>query len=232
MIGVVVLVLALLVCLPLLARWAANADPKVLLRVLRLTAALVMGAGVVLLLVFGRGLALGLLAPLVFGLFMQWRRARNMAKTAKGPTPGQGSEVQTRFLAMRLDHDSGAMHGRVIDGPHAGASLDRLNDGELMDLLRFYTGNDPRSAQLLESWLDREGPENWRDMASGETPAASGAGMSRSEAYKVLGLSPGAAAAEIREAHRRLMREYHPDRGGSTFFAAQINQAKDILLES
>ena len=126
MIGVVVLVLALLVCLPLLARWAANADPRVLLRVLRLAAVLVMGAAVLLLLVFGRGLVLGLLAPLLFGLFMQWRRARNMAKTARGPTPGKGSEVQTRFLSMRLDHDSGAMHGRVIDGPHTGAGLSDL----------------------------------------------------------------------------------------------------------
>ncbi len=232
MIGVVVLVIALVVCLPLLARWAANTDPKVLARVLRLAAILVVGVAAVLFLALGRSLALGVLLPLLFGLLMHWRRARNMAKTARGPTPGQGSEVQSRFLAMRLDHDTGAMHGRVIDGPHTGAGLDELADSELIDLLRFYTGNDPRSAQLLESWLDREGPENWRDMASSAAAADGGAGMSRSEAYRVLGLSPGAAAAEIRAAHRRLMREYHPDRGGSTFFAAQINQAKDILLGS
>ncbi len=232
MIGVVVLVLALLACLPLFMRWAANADPGVLLRVLRLAAMLVTGAAALLVVIFGRGLVLSLLAPLIFGLFMQWRRARNMAKTARGPTPGKGSEVRTRFLSMRLDHDSGTMHGRVIDGPHAGASLADLGESRLFDLLHFYTGNDPRSAQLLESWLDREGPEHWRDRAANEASPPGSAGMSRSEAYKVLGLTPGAAAAEIRAAHRRLMREYHPDRGGSTFFAAQINQAKDILLGS
>jgi DnaJ family protein C protein 19 len=54
--------------------------------------------------------------------------------------------------------------------------------------------------------------------------------MSRKEAYEVLGLSPGASAAEIKEAHHRLMRGAHPDHGGSDWLAARINQARDILL--
>jgi hypothetical protein len=59
--------------------------------------------------------------------------------------------------------------------------------------------------------------------------ARSGA-MSRQEAYEVLGLHPGASEAEVRDAHRRLMRGAHPDAGGSDWLAARINQARDILL--
>jgi DnaJ family protein C protein 19 len=54
--------------------------------------------------------------------------------------------------------------------------------------------------------------------------------MSRQDAYEVLGLHPGASEAEIKDAHRRLMRGAHPDAGGSDWLAARINQARDILL--
>ena len=50
--------------------------------------------------------------------------------------------------------------------------------------------------------------------------------MSVEEAYRVLGLSGGASEAEIKAAHQRLIRHLHPDRGGSSFLAAQVNRAK------
>ncbi len=91
---------------------------------------------------------------------------------------------------------------------------------------------DPQSAQVVEVYLDRAHP-TWReDMArtgGGEGPAMSGS-MTRAQALDVLGLSEGASEDDIRRAHRDLMMKVHPDRGGSTFLAAKINEAKDVLI--
>jgi|GEM_PF-380822 len=55
--------------------------------------------------------------------------------------------------------------------------------------------------------------------------------MSAKEAYSVLGLKEGSGAEEVRSAHRRLMKDFHPDRGGTDYLAAKINEAKDVLLQ-
>ena len=59
-----------------------------------------------------------------------------------------------------------------------------------------------------------------------------GADMTKSEALKILNLKPYQAnnADAIREVHRKLLLANHPDRGGSTFVASKINEAKEILL--
>lgn len=55
-------------------------------------------------------------------------------------------------------------------------------------------------------------------------------GMTKEKAYEVLGLKPGAGKEDIITAHKRMMQKIHPDRGGSDYLAAEINQAKDTLL--
>ena len=149
-------------------------------------------------------------------------------------TPGQRSRVATSILAMELDHDTGRMDGDVLAGPLKGRRLSTLNEAELRGLHRHCRGAPDQSGALLEAWLDRSKPEwrgEWGQSAGGGGAVAGGGAMSRDEAFAVLGLKAGADAADIRAAHRRLMKEFHPDKGGSDYLAAKINQAKDVLLQ-
>jgi DnaJ-domain-containing protein 1 len=134
---------------------------------------------------------------------------------------------------MQLDHDSGALSGRVLEGRYQGRTLGDLTLEQLLELLSECTV-DPQSTNLLEAYLDREHGPDWREAqpagAQRPDPVPDGQ-MSRAEAYEILGLQPGAEKQEILAAHRRLMQKLHPDRGGSTYLAAKINKAKELLLE-
>ena len=66
--------------------------------------------------------------------------------------------------------------------------------------------------------------------SAGEVPRSRPGAMTRAEALKVLDLNEGASEEEILAAYRKLIMQNHPDRGGSTYLAAKINQAKDVLL--
>ncbi|KAK6976222.1 mitochondrial import inner membrane translocase subunit TIM14 [Biomphalaria glabrata] len=53
--------------------------------------------------------------------------------------------------------------------------------------------------------------------------------MSKREAGLILGVSPTASKIKIKEAHKRILLLNHPDRGGSPYLAAKINEAKDYF---
>jgi hypothetical protein len=145
---------------------------------------------------------------------------------------GQTSQVRSAYLDMQLDHDSGAMRGRILAGRYAGVSLDALDPATLVGLLKEF---DDDSRALLAAYLDRRAP-GWREHAQGDAGAGGGFGsprggkMTEEEAYQILGIQPGASAQDVTRAHRALMKKLHPDQGGTTYLAARVNEAKDVLL--
>ena len=131
---------------------------------------------------------------------------------------------------MELDRGTGAMRGRVLKGVFAGRDVGGMAPAELALLWQDCRFADPPSAQLIEAYLDRRHP-SWReDMARAEQETGAGGHLTIEEAMEILGLKPGATADDIRRAHRELMKRFHPDRGGSAYLAAKINEAKDLLL--
>jgi CysZ protein len=154
----------------------------------------------------------------------------------KGPRNYQGpheSRVATRCVLLTIDQLSGHMSGEVLDGPHRGKPLSQVPTEDLLGLLARCYASDVASAEALEVYLERErGQQVRRPNATprgGEEPRPPLQRMAQEEARAVLGVGPRASEEDIRTAHRRLMQRLHPDRGGSDYLAAKINEAKDVL---
>ncbi len=154
------------------------------------------------------------------------------------PRRKQISRVETRYLTMKLDINSGSLSGRILRGPLRGKPLKALSFDEGLSLQRECERADQQSAQLLETWLRRTFPDAWEkeQAAAARASARSGNGalaesMSFDEACLILDVTPDASTRAVKEAHHRLMQRVHPDHGGSTYLAAKINQARDRLLQ-
>jgi hypothetical protein len=223
----IIIGLALLVLVLLAGRYFTRADPKVMARHIRrvggwglLGAAIYLGVrGNVFL-----ALPLALFAMSLLGKSFPWQDALGGSRSQ-----GQRSTVRTEMIEMTLDHDSGRMEGRVLKGQFEGRPLAELSAAELSVLLEEARASDPQSAQLLEAYIDRLGARR-ASSGNGGRGASGSAAMTVEEAYAVLGLKPGASREDIQQAHRALMKKYHPDQGGTTYLASKINEAKDVLL--
>jgi hypothetical protein len=234
-----ILGICIVVGLFFIVRGLASADPRTLKKIVKWLL-IILAVALVVVLTLTRQWSL--VSWLFFGLvpfLIRWRGLARMARSWRGPTPGQTSDVETKYLRMQLDHDTGDLRGTVLAGPFRGRRLDELALDELLSLLRECRVEDEPSVAILETYLDRAHGAGWRGgragAAGGERddrrgrPQPSGA-MTAEEAYEILGLEKGATPEQIRDAHRRLMLKIHPDQGGSTYLAAKINQAKDLLL--
>src|SRR5262244_933211 len=210
-----------------------NADPARLARGLKVTGIVIAIVAVATLAISGRLAALLMPVAMLMPLLI---RVRSLLDRYRPPAGSQTSTVATAFLRMTLDHDTGSMTGTILRGRFSGMRLEELGPADLLALLRECRAEDEEGARLLEAYLDRVRPD-WRDELAGERSGGSSTGarttsgeMSVDEAYAILGLSPGADAEAIKEAHRRLMVKLHPDHGGSDYLATKINRARDVLL--
>lgn len=179
-----------------------------------------------------RGFMLLRYLPLVRGLF----------GAAGGQQGGHGfgnrstpfSTLETRFLRVSLDITTGNLDGEVLEGAFEGEFLSKMPLDKLLALLAVCNAEDPRSAALLCAYLDRH-HTGWRAQTGhgghSERNQTSSHTMSPDEARDILGIDAGASKEDMLQAHRRLIHKLHPDRGGSTYLAAKINQAKDCLLK-
>ena len=226
--------LALILVLWMLKSFA-HSDPRYLIKLGRTAGGVVALAGAAffgsrgeLLVAFPLGVT-GLSLLGLQGWLPAWIRPYSWPFGQK--SSGQTSRVRSNFIEMTLDHDTGAMTGVIVAGRLKGTSLDAFERSVLVGLLAEF---DEESRNLLAAYLDRRHPR-WRedideDPAAGRRSPARSGKISEEEAYQILGLQPGASADEIGRAHRSLMKKLHPDQGGSTYLAARVNEAKDVLL--
>jgi hypothetical protein len=225
--GAVLVGVAALIVVLLLLQGFTRIEPRLLIRGLRVAAGSAALAGAALLAATER---FGLAVPLGFvGLSLLGWLPRGFSIGSR-KSPGQVSRVRSAFIEMELDHDTGAMRGKILAGPHEGAALDQLSTATLVG---FLADIDEESQALLATYLDRRDP-SWREHAQGDAAAGRGSPprgpMTHQEAYQILGLEPGASTEDIVGAHRTLMKKLHPDLGGTNYLAARVNEAKDTLL--
>jgi DnaJ-domain-containing protein 1 len=233
----------------LLLKWYTDADVKNLKKSVRWAGVSLLVLIILVLAATGKlgaafAVFLGFLGWVwrVFNMFQMGRQFSGMFGSfgfgrgfGGGTGSGQSSQVESEFLTMHLDLKTGEVDGEVERGKFKGQQLGELSLGELGELLDEVQ-TDESSAQLLEAYMDRVHPD-WRDSEGGAERASHPAtaksnAMTEDEARRVLGVKSGADHKEIKSAYKRLMSQLHPDRGGSDYLAAKVNQAKDVLLKT
>jgi hypothetical protein len=154
------------------------------------------------------------------------KAALGVASVQKGPKTGSKSQIESAFLTMTLDHDSGELDGTIKKGAFQGQRLSQLSRDALL-ALQAEVASDIDSSELLQTFFERYHGDHASSADAAQGPSGD---MNRAEAITLLELGPDPTNDEIIKAHRRLMQIHHPDRGGSNDLAARLNAAKDKLL--
>lgn len=157
------------------------------------------------------------------------------APQPNGPGNGQPAMIAPG-IAIFLDPEEGRIQGVIREGPLQDQPLSRLREQDFISLLTEFHSHDRESEQLLIAYLDKE-VKGWQAQFNlpfkpEEGPLGQSNSLMPRDALIMLGLDYTAGEAEIKKAHRQLMKKFHPDQGGSPFLAARLNMAKDVLLKN
>jgi hypothetical protein len=139
-----------------------------------------------------------------------------------GPT-----SFTTLWLIVEYDMARRTLDGNIIRGQFEGRKLSQLSAPELDELLQEVR-EDFQSRAAVNAFIMASKGQSYKQ--NSQPPSNADGKMSASQAYEILDLQANATDDEVKQAHKRLMQKLHPDRGGSSYLAAQINAAKDTLL--
>lgn len=168
---------------------------------------------------------------------------------------GQESDA-SEFIELTFNKNQELIDCEILAGRFEGEDVDDMSIFELLSLWFEIFEHDIESARKLEKYLDfampdwrgfflkmakaAHGPEKGQQHSAGtytydasaeEAQTLRSNVMTREEAYEILGLAKGASWSDVNQAYRDMMKVVHPDQGGSSYLAAKVNQAKDLLLD-
>jgi hypothetical protein len=161
------------------------------------------------------GRLIALLAVIVIGLLL-WRKIATAPKDKRKKLIFM-STAGVIVGALVLLAATGRMHWIYALGGTIAAFTPRI-----ISALRYL----PLINRFRQQYTQQKSQQSGQQSASRANPG----NMTAAQAREILGVKAGASREEIIKAHKRMMQKVHPDRGGSDYLAAQINQAKDTLL--
>jgi hypothetical protein len=161
------------------------------------------------------GRLIALLAVVVIGLLL-WRKIATAPKDKRKKLIFM-STAGVIVGALVLLAATGRMHWIYALGGTIAAFTPRI-----ISALRYL----PLLNRFRQQYTQQKSQQTGQQSATRANPG----NMTAAQAREILGVKIGASKEEIIRAHKRMMQKVHPDRGGSDYLAAQLNQAKDTLL--
>jgi DnaJ family protein C protein 19 len=156
-----------------------------------------------------------LLAVIALGLILWYKLSNTPADKRKNLIFWSTAGVIIGTLVVLAI--TGRMHWLYALGGSIAAFTPRL-----VSALRYL----PLINRFRQKYTQQQSQQSGQQSAGRANPGK----MTAVQAREILGVPANASRDEIVKAHKRMMQKVHPDRGGSDYLAAQINQAKDTLL--
>lgn len=147
---------------------------------------------------------------------------------------GGNARFKSQHLNITVNFASGQVAGEIIDGEFKGQSLANLSEDTLSQLLTAFQQKDKKSYYLLAAYMRSRGfhQHQQSQQQNANSAHASDGKITVDEALEILNLEPMPTKKEVISAHRKLMSKLHPDKGGSDYLAARVNEAREVLLKA